>query len=233
MGLLHWNVLLVSGLLLIVPAQVVSYSDIDRTFTVNYSDIDRTFTVNYSDIDRTFTVNVTEADCEPYDKSEVTLELFVGEVNPANNLTIVNITVAEIDSSVSFDFYLLAWLRTKEGRDAGWGVKSGQSLVVGKQYDFAFEWHPECFGYRSGEECHDRPPHRLELNIVTQETNDNTVTPFEGSVSLEVHVALSGNEYPAEKQYSKENTGSTIGFEGVLAFLTLALLVGFFKRYKH
>jgi hypothetical protein len=158
--------------------------------------------VQYAAIDYTVTVKATESSFPDslYSTQEV---LFRGEINPLNNLTIVNITVLEKQSPAKLGFFLpVTW--EHEGSTSLCILGAGDCLEFpsehivepksplldfdillieqDNQYNFAIEWHP-CASYMGAR----YQPYLMELIAVPIE---NEV--FRGAVLFQVHVAMNG-----------------------------------------
>ncbi|MHA2231781.1 MAG: hypothetical protein ACXAB4_04760 [Candidatus Hodarchaeales archaeon] len=164
--------------------------------------------VQYADIDYTITVKAAESSFpdSQYSTQEV---IFRGEINPLNNLTIINITVLEKRSPIQLGFYLpVDWEHEGSGSQCILGEKDclefpSEQIVEpiselhfdfdvllieeGNQYDFAIEWHP-CASYMGAR----YRPYFIELIAVPIESE-----VYRGAVLFQVHVATQGFVEPA------------------------------------
>ncbi len=178
----------------------------------------------YSIIEQTETISLKKGD-RPFagTDDEVTAILFEGIVNPNNNLTIVNRTVSDVISPIPLELSLwyIAW--DEEGYiyyDYKCTVNGSldpndHEISQGDQFNFAFFWYLTKSNYA-------HLPHQLVLRVRT----GSILIDFEGSVTLEVHYSLSGNENV------KKGGSSTPAFDFTLVFITLLAASVFWRKKR-
>ncbi len=143
----------------------------------------------YSKVDMTNTVTLTEKNLYATHKDTIYLKIFEGEVDFNKNFTMVEVTVVEINSTIPLEM-TLSYMTCEEigGHSISWPNSvyyNGElytNITQGQEYYYAFVWVP-------GRNDSISPPHSLILYL------KSIGGIFSGSITLTVHVVLTGKIY--------------------------------------